>query len=40
MFRFYIFSLKWLWHNRNWTMTRQKLKALDKAWMEHEKRKK
>ena len=32
--RYYLFCIKWLYHNREWTSTRQKYKALDKAWRE------
>lgn len=35
--RHYIFCLLWLWKNRTWKDTRQKLKAMNKAW---EKRRK
>lgn len=28
--RYYIFCIKWLWKNRNWSNTRQKFKAMQK----------
>jgi len=30
MLKYYIFSLKWLWKNRDWKNSRQKWKALDR----------
>lgn len=32
--RYYLFTIKWLYHNREWTSPRQKYKALDRAWKE------
>jgi hypothetical protein len=32
-----LFCLRWLYRNRNWASTRQKYKALDKAWKERGK---
>lgn len=29
--RFYLFCIRWLWKNRTWRNTRQKYKAMDKA---------
>ena len=29
---YYLFCIKWLWKNRNWRDTRQKWKAMDRAW--------
>ena len=28
--RYYLFAIKWLWRNREWSNTRQKFKALEK----------
>ena len=30
--RYYLFCIKWLWKNRTWDNTRQKFKAMEKAW--------
>ena len=30
--RFYLFCIGWLWKNRTWRETRQKYRALGKAW--------
>ncbi len=30
--KYYIFCIKWLWRNREWENTRQKFKAMDKAY--------
>ena len=30
--RYYLFCIKWLWKNREWENTRQKFKAMEKAW--------
>ncbi len=38
--RYHIFVIRWLWKNRNWAPTRQKWKALEKAWAEHERERK
>lgn len=35
--RYYFFVAKWLWKNRRWANTRQKWKALEKAWAVHER---
>jgi len=32
--KYYIFCVKWLWRNRDWKSTRQKFKAMEKAWSE------
>lgn len=32
--RYYIWCIRWLWQNRNWDTTRQKYKAMDKAWQQ------
>lgn len=32
--RYYLFSIKWLWKNRNWQNNSKKFKALDKAYWE------
>lgn len=29
---YYLFCIKWLWKNRNWQNTRQKFKAMEKAY--------
>lgn len=34
--RFYLFAARWLWRNRTWDNTRQKYKALDRAWSRYE----
>lgn len=34
--RYYIFAIRWLWRNRSWANTRQKWKAMDRAWKESE----
>ena len=31
--RYYIFCIKWLWKNREWAPSRQKFKAMEKAWV-------
>lgn len=33
--RFYLFCIRWLWKNRTWAETRQKYRALARAWREH-----
>lgn len=30
--KYYIFCIKWLWKNRTWENTRQKFKAMDRAY--------
>ena len=45
LIRYYLFALRWLWKNRSWKnrswkSTRQKWKALDRAWAEREKERK
>lgn len=30
--KYYLFAVKWLWINRDWDDTRQKYKAMAKAW--------
>lgn len=30
--RYYLFCIRWLWHNRDWENTRQKFKAMDRAY--------
>ena len=30
--KYYIFCIKWLWKNREWENTRQKFKAMSKAY--------
>ena len=30
--RYYIFVATWLWRNRTWENTRQKFKAMERAW--------
>lgn len=30
--KYYIFCIRWLWKNRNWTNTRQKFKAMVGDW--------
>lgn len=40
LIRYYLFALRWLWNNRSWKSTRQKWKALDRAWAEREKERK
>lgn len=32
MLKYYIFCVKWLWRNRDWGNSRQKFKAMEKAW--------
>ena len=32
MIKYYLFCIKWLWQNRNWQNSRQKFKAMEKAW--------
>lgn len=34
--RFLAFTVRWLWRNRTWKGTRQKYKALDRAWARYE----
>ena len=29
---FYLFCIRWLWKHRTWAETRQKYRALGKAW--------
>lgn len=31
--KYYIFCIRWLWRNREWSNTRQKFKALERAWI-------
>ena len=31
-FKYYLFAIRWLWENRTWDDTRQKYKALNRAW--------
>ena len=31
--KYYRFVIRWLWDNRTWKDTRQKWKALNKAWV-------
>ena len=40
MIRYFFFCVKWLWKNRHWENTRQKFKAMDKAWRKIERRNK
>ena len=30
--RYYLFCIKWLWNNREWENTRQKFKAMERAY--------
>ena len=30
--RYYLFCIRWLWKNREWENTRQKFKAMEKAY--------
>ena len=30
--RYYLFCIRWLWQNREWENTRQKFKAMEKAY--------
>lgn len=30
--RYYLFCIRWLWKNREWDNTRQKFKAMEKAY--------
>lgn len=32
--RYYLFCIRWLWKNREWENTRQKFKAMEKAYKE------
>ena len=36
--KYYIFCIKWLWKNRTWENTRQKFKAMEKAWKKEVKK--
>ena len=36
--KYYLFCIRWLWKNRNWSDTRQKYKAMNKAWNKRSKR--
>ena len=36
LIRYYAFVVRWLWNNRTWKDTRQKWKALARAWEAHE----
>ena len=38
MIKYYLFCIRWLWKNRNWSDTRQKYKAMNKAWNKRSKR--
>jgi len=33
MIKYYIFCIRWLWQNREWANTRQKFRALERAWI-------
>jgi hypothetical protein len=35
--KYYLFAIRWLWKNRDWDGTRQKYKALDRAYRKFEK---
>lgn len=35
--KYYLFCIKWLWKNRNWDNTRQKFKAMEKAYRKKRK---
>ena len=37
MVRFYLFSLRWLYKNRDWKDNRQKYKQLNRVWAEYER---
>lgn len=37
--KYYIFCIKWLWKHREWQNTRQKFKAMEKAWEQRRKSK-
>lgn len=37
-FRYYKFTIKWMWQNRTWKDTRQKWKAMDKDWKKEQKK--
>lgn len=30
--RYMLFAIRWIWHNREWANTRQKWKAMERAW--------
>ena len=30
--KYYLFCIRWLWRNREWEGTRQKVKAMEKEW--------
>ena len=32
--KYYLFCIRWLWKNRKWHHTRQKIKMMDKEWWE------
>lgn len=32
---YYLFCIHWLWKHRRWENTRQKFKAMEKAWVKH-----
>ena len=34
---YYLFCIKWLWQNRDWSNTSQKFRALEKTWEKHNK---
>ena len=31
--KYYIFCIRWLWRNREWSNTRQKFRALERDWI-------
>lgn len=33
--KYYLFRIRWLWQHRNWEDTRQKYKAMEKAWQKY-----
>lgn len=35
--RYYIFCIRWLWKHREWENTRQKFKAMEKAYRDSQK---
>ena len=33
--KYYIFSIRWLWRNRNWNNGRQKFKAMERDYIRY-----
>ncbi len=36
MLKYYLFHIHWLWQHRHWDNTKQKFKAMEKAWHKYQ----